>query len=77
MPASRNGLRRISLIRTNRGKNRAIVLTRTSKPPVIFVDHDTGHGGLFADSGWKPLSGPWVVAPADFNGLVRFRSDLA
>jgi endoglucanase len=64
LAASLGGLRRIALAPTNKGKSRVLVLTRVGEPPVIKVERGDGK---FADSEWNVGSGPWVVAPGDFN----------
>jgi endoglucanase len=64
VPASQGGIRRIALARANSGKDWALVVTRVGESPLIKVDRGDGK---FVDSAWQPRTGPWVVAPGDFN----------
>jgi hypothetical protein len=62
--SSQGGIRRIALVRANQSKNWVLIVTRVGEPPIIKIERD----GRLVDSAWQPQSGPWVVAPGDFNG---------
>ena len=70
LPESQGGIRRISVVRNGivrNGKNKTwmLVVTRVGIPPLIEVARGDG---TFAADEWQPATGPWEVAPGDFNG---------
>ncbi len=62
LPESQGGIRRIAIARS--GKTWVLLVTRVGRPPLIEVARGDGK---FTGSEWQPASGPWVVAPGDFN----------
>jgi hypothetical protein len=66
LPASQNGLRRISLASINNGTAHALLLTLVGQPPLLYADQ--GDGVFSPVTTWNNAGAPWVVAGADLNG---------